>query len=162
MIKQKHFHKVGKRGILLGAVFVALLAKYEINAGAQSLSLTINPPVVVAPAVIPDNYIYYPSYGVYYNQHNRQYYYQDGNVWVNRSEPMGVSIYTLQASPFVNMNFHDSPEHHHAEMQRQYPRNWRPDVHHDDHHDQRDQPDHHEQQDHHDDRKDVGHTDNES
>ena len=159
MIKQTHFHKAGKRGILLGAILLALVAKSGTDATAQSLSITLNPPVVVAPAAIPDTYIYYPSYGVYYNQRNRQYYYQNGNVWVNQPQPQGVSILELQASPFVNMDWHDSPEHHHAEMQRQYPRNWRPEVRHDDH---QVHPDQHDQHDQHDGRKDAGHQDNES
>ena len=153
MIKTNQFDKTGKRGILLGVVLLALAAKYEADAGAQSLTITLNPPVVVVPVAIPDTYIYYPSYGVYYNQHNHQYYYMNGNVWVNQPQPYGVSTVTLQASPFVNMNFHDSPEHHHAEMQRQYPRNWHPDGGHQDH------QVHPEQ---HDGRKSVGHQDNES
>jgi len=156
MIKTTHAFKAGKRVILLGAVAVAVLIKQGTHADAQSVSINLNPPVVVAPVVvapaaIPDNYIYYPNYGVYYNQHNRQYYYQNGNVWVNQPQPYGVSAVTLQASPFVNMNFHDSPEHHHAEMQRQYPRNWRPDA---GHQDRQVHPDQHERQ------KDVGHDDN--
>lgn len=162
MIKSKHFNKARKRAALLGAVLLPLLAKYEADAGAQSLSLTINPPVVVAPVVVPDTYVYYPNYGVYYNQHSHQYYYMDGNAWVTRPQPEGVSIFTLQASPFVNMNWHDSPEHHHAEMMRQYPRNWHPDAGHDEHLDHPDHQEHHDQQDHHDDRKDAGHQDNES
>ena len=151
MIKPKHFNKAAKRGVLLGAVLLALLVKNGTDAQAQSLSITLNPPVVVAPAVVPDTYIYYPNYGVYYNQHNHQYYSQNGNVWVNQPQPYGVSVSVLQASPFVNMNFHDSPEHHHADMQRQYPRNWRPDA---GHQDRQVHPDQHERQ------KDVGHDDN--
>ena len=155
MIKRKHFHKAGKRGVLLGAILLAMLTKYGTDTEAQGVSINVNlpvavAPVVVAPAVVPDTYIYYPSYGVYYNQYNHQYYYQNGNVWFNQPQPYGVSVLELQASPFVNMNFHDSPEHHHAEMQRQYPRNWHPDAGHQDHHDQ------------HDGRKEVGHADNES
>jgi hypothetical protein len=53
----------------------------------------------------------------------------------------------LLASPSVRMDFHDSPEKHHAMMLQKYPRDWkRADADHDrnekdrkdDHHDQRD------------------------
>lgn len=154
MIKQRHLHQSGKRGILLGAVLLAVLAKSGTDAIAQNMPTNLNPPVGVAPMVMaPDNYIYYPNYGVYYNQQNRRYYYQNGNVWFNQPQPYGVSTLTLQTSPHVNMNWHDSPERHHGEMQRQYPRNWHPDAGH------QEQPEYHDQ---HDGRKDVGHEDNES
>jgi hypothetical protein len=29
-------------------------------------------------------------------------------------------------SPSVKMDFHDSPANHHAEIVRQYPKNWKP------------------------------------
>ena len=167
MIKnQSHSVKAGKRGVLLGAVLLAMLTQHGTNAAAQGVSAPVMvPPVVVAPvvtapvvvapvvgepvagtpvaggaAVMPDTYVYYPSYGVYFNQRNRQYYYLNGSVWVNQPQPYGVTVPDLQASPYVNMNFHDAPAYHHTEMQRQYPRNWRPDPGHQDNRDVRDGP----------------------
>ena len=32
----------------------------------------------------------------------------------------------LMAAPSVRMDFHDSPANHHAEVVKQYPRNWSP------------------------------------
>jgi hypothetical protein len=90
----------------------------------------VAPPVVVAPAIVvtppgtQDNYVYYPSYGVYYNSSRRQYAYQDRGAWVSRSSPNGVSADVLRASPSVKMDFHDSPGKHQAEMVQKYPKNW--------------------------------------
>jgi hypothetical protein len=86
--------------------------------------------VYMAPPVlavgVQDNYVYYPSYGIYFNSYRNQYAYQDGGVWVSRPEPIGVSADVLLASPSVRMDFHDSPANHYAEMARLYPRNWAP------------------------------------
>jgi len=84
------------------------------------------PGVVVAPAEVPDNYVYYPNYGVYYNGQRHLYHYLRGDTWVTQPAPEGVTVDALQASPSVNMEFHDSPALHHAEMQKRYPRNWKP------------------------------------
>jgi len=83
-------------------------------------------PSLAAPAVIPDDYIYYPNYGVYYNHQQRLYQYMKGNAWVAQTTPEGVSVNVLQASPWVNMDFHDAPARHHAEILKQYPRDWKP------------------------------------
>jgi hypothetical protein len=89
--------------------------------------VVIAPPIVVAPAVVvQDDYVYYPSYGVYYNSSRHQYAYLEGGAWVSAPAPSGVSVDVLLASPSVRMDFHDSPEKHHADMIRKYPRNWAP------------------------------------
>lgn len=83
--------------------------------------------VYVAPDAtfaVEDDYIYYPSYGVYYSNNRHQYAYREHNVWVARPAPLGVSVNVLLASPSVRMNFHDSPANHHAAVVKQYPRNW--------------------------------------
>jgi hypothetical protein len=54
-------------------------------------------------------------------------------VWVTAPAPEGVSIDVLLASPSVRMDFHDTPEHHHAEIIKKYPRDWREDRHEHDH-----------------------------
>ena len=83
--------------------------------------------VYVAPsAVVQDDYVYYPNYEVYYSSSRHQYAYREGNAWVSRPAPRGVSVNVLVASPSVRMNFHDSPANHHAEIVRQYPKNWKP------------------------------------
>src|SRR5450756_1668487 len=71
--------------------------------------------------------VYYPTYGVYFNSHRHQYYFLRGDVWVTQAAPEGVSVEVLLASPSVNMEFHDSPGRHHAEMLQRYPRNWKRD-----------------------------------
>jgi len=69
-----------------------------------------------------DDYIYYPGYEVYYSNRHHQYFYRDGNSWVRRSEPPRTFV---RNAPSVHMDFHDSPEHHHAEVVRRYPKTWR-------------------------------------
>jgi hypothetical protein len=74
----------------------------------------------------PDDYVYYPSYGIYYNSHRREYASLQGGAWVSQAAPSGVAVDVLQASPSVRMNFHDSPANHHAAIARQYPKTWKP------------------------------------
>jgi hypothetical protein len=76
--------------------------------------------------LVQDDYVYYPSYGVYYSNSRRQYAYRENNVWVSRPAPRGVSVEVLRASPSVRMDFHDSPAQHHEAVVRQYPKNWSP------------------------------------
>ncbi len=82
--------------------------------------------------VYQDDFDYYPYYEVYYSRTRREYVYRDGNAWVRRPIPHHVSPDVLIATPSVRVDFHDSPEHHHNEVIRHYPRNWRrPDRDHD-------------------------------
>ncbi len=71
-----------------------------------------------------DDYDYYPGYETYYSRNRREYVYREGNAWVRRSEPRGVSAAVLVASPVVRVDFRDSPERHHDTVVRSYPRNW--------------------------------------
>jgi hypothetical protein len=73
-----------------------------------------------------DDYVYYPQYECYYSVSRHQYAYRQGNAWVARSAPQGVSVNVLLTSPSVKMNFHDSPANHHATVVKQYPKNWKP------------------------------------
>ncbi len=84
--------------------------------------------VYVAPpmVVVQDDYVYYPDYECYYSVSRHQYAYREGNVWVSRPAPRGVSVNVLLASPSVSMTFHDSPAQHHAEVVKQYPKKWKP------------------------------------
>ncbi len=76
-----------------------------------------------ATVIYEDDYDYYPDYEVYYSRNRREYVYRDGGRWVRRSEPSGVSINVLLALPSIRLDFHDSPEHHHDNVVRRYPRN---------------------------------------
>ena len=87
---------------------------YEGRSGGQ---------VVVA---AQDDYVYYPNYGVYYSNSRHEYAEQEGGGWVSRPTPHGVSEDVLRRSPSVNMDFHDSPANHHAEVVQKYPKNWTP------------------------------------
>ena len=134
MNNKKHFLKTNKVGFVLGAVLLAMLTKNAAYADGLHVGIGVAPVVVVAPPVVvvapavavQDDYVYYPSYGVYYNSSRHQYAYLEGNAWVWAPAPSGVSIGVLLASPSVHMDFHDSPERHHAEMVQKYPKDWKP------------------------------------
>ena len=97
-----------------------------------------------------DDYVYYPQYEMYYSNHRHQYGYREGNSWVWQATPSRVQANVLVSTPSVHLDFHDSPERHHAEVVKTYPRNWKPNDKNrgrDDHRNDR-------KDDHHDDRKD--------
>jgi hypothetical protein len=146
--------KTNKIGFVLGAALVVALTESAGNSGAQTITIIpprppvvvivpppiVAPPVLVAPpVVVEDNYVYYPSYGIYYNSGRHQYAYLNGDAWVMAPTPRGVSVDVLLASPSVKMDFHDSPERHHAEMMKRYPKDW---TQHDDHQDRQEHQDH--------------------
>ena len=137
MNNKQHFFKPKQAGFVLGAVLLAALTQGVSNADAQPVGITVTPPVVVVPAVVLENYVYYPNYGIYFNSRRHQYVYLKGDVWVTQPAPEGVSVEVLMASPSVNMDFHDSPERHHAEMLKKYPRDWKPSGAHEDQKDDR-------------------------
>jgi hypothetical protein len=138
MNNKKLFLKTKKVGFVLGAVLLATLTESAGHAGGLQVGIDLAPVVVVAPpvvapvAVVQDDYVYYPSYGVYYNSRRHQYAYLEGGAWVWAPAPSGVSVDVLLASPSVNMDFHDSPEKHHAEMLQKYPKDWKPSGEHQD------------------------------
>jgi len=142
MKNKKHFFKTNKAGCVLGAVFLAALTETASYAGGVQVGVSVGlpvvvvaPPVVVAPAVVvEDDYVYYPSYGIYFNRSRHQYAYLQNDAWVMAPAPQGVSVDVLLASPSVNMDWHDSPAHHHADMLKRYPKSWRAS---DEHHDQK-------------------------
>jgi hypothetical protein len=151
MNNKKLIFKTNKIGFLSGVVLAAALTQWAGNVGAQPVVITVTPPrppaviivpppvLVAPPVVVEDNYVYYPSYGVYYNSGRHQYAYLNGDAWVMAPTPHGVSVDVLLASPSVKMDFHDSPERHHAEMMKRYPKNW---TQHDDHQDRQDHQEH--------------------
>jgi hypothetical protein len=125
-----------KTGFIFGTAAFSLLAgcvgyvdgpRGEVYAPAPSV-------YVETGIAVQDDYVYYPAYQVYYNSYRHQYVYRDGRSWVSRPAPPRVSVNVLLASPSVTVGFHDSPAHHHAEITRQYPRQWRtPEARHDNH-----------------------------
>ncbi len=78
--------------------------------------------------VYQDDYDYYPDYGVYYGRNRHEFVYRDGNAWVRRTAPLGVSARVLLAAPSVRMDFRDGPEHHDAVVAKRYPKNWKQPV----------------------------------
>ena len=76
--------------------------------------------------LVQDDYVYYPNYECYYSVNRHQFAYREGNVWVARPAPRGVTVDVLLASPSVKMNFHDAPVQHHEAVAKQYPKNWKP------------------------------------
>lgn len=97
---------------------------------------------IQAAVVFEDDYDYYPVHEIYYSRNRHEYVYLDRNQWVRRSEPSGVALSVLQASPFVRVDFRDSPERHHSQVVRSYPKNWhRQDDHKKDNRDKKDRKD---------------------
>ena len=124
MNNKNHFFKGGHAGSALGALLLVTLTGCIVD-GPRNRVYVAPPPVGVVFAV-QDDYVYYPSYDVYYSSNLHQYAYLEGGVWVSQPQPRGVSVNVLLASPSVKMDFHDSPALHHAAIVRQYPRNWKP------------------------------------
>ena len=113
--------KAGRAHFVMGAVALATLTGCIGYVDGPRRGAYVSPAFVDV-----DDYVYYPSYEVYYSSSRHQYAYLDGGAWVARPAPRGVSVRVLLASPSVRMDFHDSPEHHHAAVAQQYPRNWSP------------------------------------
>ena len=126
-------------------VFTSLLTALTGCAPAASSPAPVAEASAAAPVsaaaamVVQDDYDYYPGYEVYYSRNRHEYVYRDGNSWVRRSQPRGITVDLLFASPSVRVDFHDAPERHHDVVVRSYPRNWqRPDSKHDDRDDKKD------------------------
>ena len=122
MNNEKLFFKADKAGFVLGAVLLVTLTGCVGYVNGPRAGIYAEPQVFVA----QDDYVYYPGYEVYYSSSRHQYAYREGNAWVARPAPRGVSVNVLLASPSVRMDFHDSPAQHHAAVVKQYPKNWAP------------------------------------
>ncbi|MGA3285177.1 MAG: hypothetical protein ABSD57_12060 [Verrucomicrobiota bacterium] len=122
MNHKKLFFKAGKAGFVLGAALLVTLTGCVGYVDGPRAGVYVAPPVVE----IQDDYVYYPSYEVYYSSSRHQYAYLEGGAWVSRPAPRGVSVDVLLASPSVRMDFHDSPANHHAVVVQKYPKNWAP------------------------------------
>ena len=121
--------KLSSIGFVVGATLLGTLTGCVGYVGEPRYAAVYAPPppVYMEPeAVVQDDYVYYPEYQVYYSGSRHQYVYLDGRSWVSRASPPRVSAGVLFASPSVRLNFHDSPSRHHAQVVRQYPKNWAP------------------------------------
>jgi hypothetical protein len=121
MNNKKLFFKPGRVGFALGAVLLASLTGCVGYVNGPRAGVYVAPPVVAQ-----DDYVYYPDYEIYYSSSRHQYFWPEGGAWVSRPAPRGVSVDVLLASPSVKMNFHDSLANHHAQVVKQYPKNWKP------------------------------------
>ena len=73
-----------------------------------------------------DDYVYFPAYQVYYSSERGRFVYLKGRSWVSQPVPPHVAPRVLFASPSVSVPFHDSPANHHADIVKQYPKQWAP------------------------------------
>ena len=115
-----------KIGFMCAALLVSLTGCVTYVDRARPGEVYVEPAAVVPVFIEQDDYVYYPQYGMYYGSRSHRYYRYEGRSWVARPEPRGVAVNVLFASPSVNVNFHDSPAVHHAEVVHTYPRNWKP------------------------------------
>jgi hypothetical protein len=122
MNDRKHFFRADKAGFVLGAVFLVTLTGCVGYVDGPRAGIYAEPQVFA----VQDDYVYYPNYECYYSVSRHQYAYREGNAWVARPAPRGVAVDVLVASPSVRMDFHDSPAQHHADVVKQYPKNWKP------------------------------------
>jgi hypothetical protein len=120
MTDSQFFFRSGKLGLVLGAVLVGTLT----GCNRQPVIINEAAPPVQTTVAVQDDFVYYPNYEVYYNSSRHEYAYREGDAWVSRPAPRGVSVDVLAASPSVKMDFHDAPANHHAEIARQYPKDW--------------------------------------
>ncbi len=122
MHDQNNSLKADKAGLALAAALLVTLTGCVGYVEGPGAGVQVEPYAFA----VQDDYIYYPNYECYYSVSRRQYAYREGNAWVARPAPPGVTVNMLRASPSVRMDFHDSPANHHAAVVRQYPKNWKP------------------------------------
>ena len=139
-------------GLVAGTVLLAALAGCVTDGSDRRSGYRAQPVVQAQVAVASqDDYDYYPRYEVYYSRTRNEYVSRDGNGWVRRPEPSGITRDLLISTPSVRLDFHDAPEQHHATVVKTYPKNWqRPEAKHDDKQDKKDD----KKDDRNDDRKD--------
>ncbi|MDB6114502.1 MAG: hypothetical protein JWQ62_1447 [Lacunisphaera sp.] len=141
MIYDQSFLKLPQMGWIVCVGLLLAVTGCESDGGYASSGYRGRSSTQVA--AYQDDYDYYPGYETYYSRNRHEYVYRDGNSWVRRSQPRGVTVDALRTAPTVRMNFHDAPEQHHTETIKTYPHNWR-DTNHDgkiDEKDRRDQRD---------------------
>jgi hypothetical protein len=119
-------HRSENISIIVGAALMAAFAGCLVEQPGQPSGYRGRPAVQVqATVAFQDDYDYYPGYETYYSRNRHEFVYRDGNAWVRRPEPTGVTSSVLFAAPTVRLDFHDSPEQHHSAVVQQYPKNWK-------------------------------------
>jgi len=146
MNKTNFFFEAAQAGIVLSAVVALTLigcggnadTSREAGPAPSPTTVQVQSPSIVdeqSPTIVqagspinvaPDDYVYYPSYGIYYGSGRHQYASLQSGAWVSQPAPRGVSVGELQASPSVKMDFHDAPANHHAATVQKYPTTWKP------------------------------------
>ena len=109
-------------GLLAGTALLLLLSGCYTEVSDRR---TVYQSRATTTVMFEDDYDYYPGYEVYYSRSRHEYVYLDGNTWVRRPQPRGVTLEVLLAAPAVRVDFRDSPEQHHAAVVRSYPRDWK-------------------------------------
>ncbi len=122
MNDKKLFFQTNKVGLVLSVALLGALTGCVGYVEGPRARVQVEPYAFAA----QDDYVYYPNYECYYSVSRHQYAYREGNAWVARPAPRGVSVNVLLASPSVKMDFHDSPAQHHTAVVKQYPKNWAP------------------------------------
>jgi len=123
---KRSFRRSDLAGFVVGAALLTMLAGCITEGSRQARGYQGRPGVQVQTSVaFQDDYDYYPGYEVYYSRNRHEYVYRDGNAWVRRPQPRGITVDMLLATPSVRLDFHDSPEQHHSNVVRSYPRTWK-------------------------------------
>jgi hypothetical protein len=123
---KRTFRVIDRGGLIAGTAFLAVLAGSLAEGCRQGTGYRGPAAQAQATVVVQDDYDYYPGYETYYSRNRHEYVYREGNAWVRRPEPRGVAMNVLMAAPSVRLDFHDSPEQHHASVVHSYPKNWTP------------------------------------
>jgi hypothetical protein len=123
---KRTFRVIDRAGLIAGTTFLAVLAGSLVEGCRQGTGYRGPAVQAQATVVVQDDYDYYPGYETYYSRNRHEYVYREGNAWVRRPAPRGVAANVLIAAPSVRMDFHDSPQQHHANVVRSYPKNWTP------------------------------------
>jgi hypothetical protein len=98
-------------------------ARQPVYASNQPVYAGQASPGTAQVAYTQDDYIYYPAAEVYYSPVRQEYTYREGTRWMTRRErPQYLN--TGQFS--VQVQIGDSPQRHHADIQRRYPHSWQP------------------------------------
>jgi hypothetical protein len=90
------------------------------------MPLALMPPAGDPMSETPDDYLYYPGFGIYYSANRHQYLSRQRDAWLMQPTPFGVPPEVLVAAPSVHMDIHDHPAHHQPETVQRYPKNWSP------------------------------------
>lgn len=122
----KTFFPAKLLGLVLSAALLPMLFGCVADSSRSSVRVHASSGYTRTDVIMEDDYVYYPGYEVYYSSNRHSYIYRDGRNWVTRPAPPRVAIEVLLASPSLRVDFRDSPERHHADMVKRYPRNWRP------------------------------------